>query len=117
MRSAVARVRAGERCPANVDIPRFQLHTEADIASLLFQHGAGRAPCTNGDGGKEPYCCGKQTPIFLRGVRMCFGAIPENLRSRGFRARRQRIRTVVDRDAHRVRPNAKVVLRHSSFTE
>ena len=36
------------------------------MASILLWFGGGRTPFTDGDGGKEPYCCGKLTPMFLR---------------------------------------------------
>ena len=49
-----------------MEIPRLQLHPQADIPSNLFRCGTGRTPFTNCDSGKEPYCCVKLTPTFLR---------------------------------------------------
>ena len=59
-----------------MEIPRLQLHhPQADMASILLWCGTGRPPLTNGDGGKEPHCCGKLTPIFPRNdaASECFG--------------------------------------------
>ena len=48
----------------HMEIRRLRLHPS--WPSILVQYGTGRTPFTNGDGGKEPCYCGKQTSIFLR---------------------------------------------------